>query len=83
MITATIMKKKQMGIFENMGGNIPRWNFLVGIFQWGNSPGESLIGGNFPGGSFPDTESKSSRIFLYWFVLTKTDLYMVQKYWRS
>ena len=29
--------------------------FQEGIFQ-GDSPGESLIGGNFPGGSCPDTK---------------------------
>ena len=34
-----------MGIFKNMGGNIPGRNF----------PGGSLMGGNFPSGSFPDT----------------------------
>ena len=32
--------KTRVGIFKNMGGNIPGGNFL---------------GGNFPGGSFPDT----------------------------
>ena len=31
-----------MGIFKNMGENFPEVN----------SPGASLIGGNFPGGSF-------------------------------
>ena len=55
MMTVTIMKKKkklktQVGIFKNMGGNIPGGNF-----PGGNFPGGSLIGGNFPGGSFPDT----------------------------
>ena len=39
-----------MGMFKNMGSNIPG----------GNLPGEnfpvgSLMGRNFPGGSFPDT----------------------------
>ena len=39
MITVTIMKKQkirktQVGIFKNMGGNIPDGNFLDG-----NSPG--------------------------------------------
>ena len=37
--------KTRMGMFKNMGGNIPGGNF----------PGGSLLGGNFPGGSFPDT----------------------------
>ena len=41
-----------MGIFKNMGVNIPGGNFL------GNSPGGSSISGNFPGGSFPDTSLK-------------------------
>ena len=44
-----------MGIFKNLGGNIPSGNFLRGTFPSGNFPGESLMGGNFPGGSFPDT----------------------------
>ena len=49
------IKKTRVGIFKNMGGNIPGGNFS-GV----NSPGGSLIGGNFlggnfPGGRFPDT----------------------------
>ena len=45
-----------MGIFKNIGENIPGGNFP----GW-DSPGGSLIVGNFPGGtfpsgSFPDTE---------------------------
>ena len=55
----TIMKNKigkLVGIFKNIGGNIPGGNFP----GW-DSPGGSLIVGNFPGGtfpsgSFPDTE---------------------------
>ena len=36
MITVTIMKKKnQLGIFKNMGGNIPGVNFLGGNIQGG------------------------------------------------
>ena len=51
--------KTRVGIFKNMGVNIPGGNFLGGNF-----PGESLMGGNFPGGnfpsgSFPDTEEYS------------------------
>ena len=42
--------KTWMGIFKNMGGNIPGGNFMGGNFSGG-----SLMGGNFPGGSFPDT----------------------------
>ena len=42
--------KTQLGIFKNMGGNIPGRNFLGRNFPRG-----SLTGGNFPGGSFPDT----------------------------
>ena len=57
-MTVTIMKKTKnlktrVGIFKNMGGNIPGGNFLGGIFQGGN-----LMSGNFPGGSFPDTQIK-------------------------
>ena len=37
--------KTRVGIFKNMGGNIPGGNF----------PGGSLMNGNFPGRSFPDT----------------------------
>ena len=32
-------------------------------FSRGHSPGESLIGGNFPGGSFPDTEENICKEF--------------------
>ena len=54
MMMVTIMKetknvKTRVGIFKNMGGNIPGGNFLGGNF-----PGESVMGGNFTGGSFPD-----------------------------
>ena len=58
MITVTLINKKI---------KICRWEYLktwVGIFQvgilWveifrgGSTPWGSLIGGNFPGGSFPD-----------------------------
>ena len=45
--------KTRVGIFKNMGGNIPGGNFLGGIFQEG-----TLMSGNFPGGSFPDTQIK-------------------------
>ena len=60
-MTVTIMKKKKkfktwVGIFKNMGGNIPGGNFLDGNFPGGNFPGGSLMGGNFPGGSFHDTK---------------------------
>ena len=52
MMTVTIMKKTKkkirVGMFKNMGGNIPGGNFLGGNF-----PGGSLMGGNFPGGDFP------------------------------
>ena len=75
MMTVTIMKKKQknlkiwVGIFKNMGGNIPGGNFLGGNFLGGNFSGGSLmganfLGGNFPGGSFPDPvfNSKSNTV---------------------
>ena len=50
-----------MGIFKNMGGNIPGGSYLGQNFPGGNLPEGSLIGGNFPGlnfpgGSFSDTE---------------------------
>ena len=54
-MTVTIMKKQKIkktrvGMFKNMGwnipcGNFPRWEFFRG----------SLMVGNLPGGSFPDT----------------------------
>ena len=49
-MTMTMMKKTKnlktrLGIFKNMGGNIPGGNFLGGNFP----------GGNFPSGSFPDS----------------------------
>ena len=51
-----------MGILKNMGENIPDENFLGGNFsEWGggggNSPGGSLIVGNFLVGSYPDSLS--------------------------
>ena len=60
MMTVTIMQKQKklktrMGMFKNMGGNIPGGNFLGWNFPGGNFPGGSLLGGNFPRGSFPDT----------------------------
>ena len=55
MMTVTMMKKTKnlktrLGIFKNMGGNIPGGNFLGGNFLGGNFPGGSLMGGNCPGG---------------------------------
>ena len=43
-------KKTRVGMFKNIGGNIPG-----GSFPGGNFPGGSLMGGNFSGGSFPET----------------------------
>ena len=60
-IFLTVMKKQKnlktrVGIFKNMGGNIPGGNFLGGNFPGRNSPrGGGLMRGSFPGGSFPDT----------------------------
>ena len=51
--------KTRVGMFKNMGGNIPG-----GSFPGGNFPGGSLMGGNFPGGSFPDTEFLNSQIYI-------------------
>ena len=42
--------KTQVGMFKNMGDNIPGGNFPDGNFLGG-----SLMGGNFPGWRFPDT----------------------------
>ena len=42
--------KTRVGMFKNIGGNIPG-----GSLMGGNFPGGSLMGENFPGGSFPDT----------------------------
>ena len=60
MTTMTLIKNKKIkkalvGIFKNMGGNIPGGNFLVGNFPGVNSPGGTLIGGNFPGWNFCDS----------------------------
>ena len=38
---------------NEMGRNIPDWDFLGGNFPGGNFPGGSLMDGNFPGGNFP------------------------------
>ena len=51
-----------MGIFKNIGGNIPGRNFLDrnfpgGIHQWG-----VLIGGNFLSGNFSDTSFHVSNL---------------------
>ena len=43
--------KTRVGMFKNMGGNIPGGNF----------PGGSMMGGNFPGWSFRDTFQNMSR----------------------
>ena len=37
-----------VGMFKNMGGNIPGGNSLGGNFPGGNFPGGSLLGGSFP-----------------------------------
>ena len=62
-MAVTIMKKTKnlktrVGIFKNMGGNIPGGNFLGGNFPGGIFQGGTLMSGNFPGGSFPDTQIK-------------------------
>ena len=41
-------------MFKNMGGNIPGGDFPG---RGGDFPGGSLMGWNFPSGSFPDTVS--------------------------
>ena len=56
-----------MGIFKNMGGNIPGGNFLGGNFPGGNFPGGSLMAGNFPGGSISDTMNELGQ-FNYSFI---------------
>ena len=63
MVTVIIMKKQKkiktrVGMFKNMGGNIPCGNFLGEDFSGG-----SLMGGDFPGGSFPDTIRTNREIF--------------------
>ena len=42
--------KTRVGIFENMGGNIPGRNFPGGSLM-----GRNFLSGNFLGGSFSDT----------------------------
>ena len=49
---------------NEMGGNIPGGNFVVGNYMGGNFPGGSLIGGNFPGGNFPRTDLEILHVFL-------------------
>ena len=48
MMTMTMMKKKKLktrlGIFKNMGGNIPDGNFLGGNFPAGEFDGWKLSG---------------------------------------
>ena len=66
----TKIVKTRVGIFKNMGENIPGGNFLGGNFLGRNFPGGSLMGGNFPGGSFADTKDFKfllmSQIDIYW-----------------
>ena len=61
----TKIVKTRVGIFTNMGENIPGGNF-----PGRNFPGGSLMGGNFPGGSFADTKDFKfllmSQIDIYW-----------------
>ena len=57
MMTVTIMKKTKnlktrVGMFKNMGGNIPGGNFLGADFPGGNFPWGTLMDGNFPVGVF-------------------------------
>ena len=68
-MTATIMKKQEklktrVGMFKNMGRNIPGGNFLGGNFPAGSLLGGNFPVGNFPGGSFPDTDINNKYIFL-------------------
>ena len=51
-----------MGIFKNVGGNIPGGNFLGGNF-----PGGSLMAGNLQGGSISDTMNELGQ-FNYSFI---------------
>ena len=44
------IQKTRIGIFKNMGGNLPGRSF-----PGGSLPGGSLMGGNFVGENFPDT----------------------------
>ena len=48
MMAMTMMKKKKLktrlGIFKNMGGNIPDGNFLGGNFPGGEFDGWKLFG---------------------------------------
>ena len=53
-MTVTMMKKQKkiktrVGMFKNMGGNIPGWNFLGGKFPDGNFPGGEFDGWEFSG----------------------------------
>ena len=57
-----------MIIKRNIGGNIPDVNLLGEIFPRGDSPGESLIGGNFPGESFLIPKkicAKNSQVYMH------------------
>ena len=59
-MTVTIMKKqkiKKLGweCLKTWVGIFQVGIFWVGIFQGGDFSGWSLMVGNFPGGSFPDT----------------------------
>ena len=49
---------------NEMGGNIPGGNFVVGNYMGGNFPGGSLMRGNFLGGNFPRTDLEILMCFL-------------------
>ena len=53
---------------NEIGGNIPGGNFVVGNYMGGNFPGGSLMRGNFLGGNFPRTDLEILHVF---FVNTK------------
>ena len=43
-----VLSEEIVKTINEMGGNIPGWNFLGGNFPGGNFSGGSLMGGNFP-----------------------------------
>ena len=62
-MTVTIMKKQKkvktrVGMFKNMGGNIPGGNF-----PWGDFPGGSLLGGSFPDTLFKNNNTCKNKSY--------------------
>ena len=70
-----------MGIFKNMGGNIPGGNFLGGNFPGGNFPGRSLMGGwEFSRWEFSRYLNRQAKIFLRIPLLINLFIFLIKEH---